>query len=89
MKKQELEQIYTELAMKPSDVIRHLKGAGMDVPDHFLTEMVRHKNGKKKISKPWEAFYRALPINLNNWPKSTSSDCCGCCESLLIIFFVS
>jgi len=66
MKKQELEQIYTELAMKPSDVIRHLKGAGMDVPDHFLTEMVRHKNGKKKISKPWEAFYRALPINLKS-----------------------
>jgi len=67
MKKEELEQIYTELAMKPSDVIRHLKSTGMDVPDHFLTEMVRHKNGKKKISKPWEAFYRALPINLKSF----------------------
>jgi hypothetical protein len=64
MKKEELEKIYEEIRMKPSEIIRHLTEAGMDVPNHFLSEMIRHKNGKKKISKPWEAFYRALPVNI-------------------------
>jgi hypothetical protein len=28
--------------------------------------MIRHKNGKKKITKPWEAFYRSLYVNLQS-----------------------
>jgi len=50
--------------MKPRDVIQFLIEAGMDVPPHLQSEMIRHKNGKKNITKPWEAFYRSLYVNL-------------------------
>jgi hypothetical protein len=60
----ELSDIYKELQMKPRDVIQFLIEAGMDVPPHLQSEMIRHKNGKKNITKPWEAFYRSLYVNL-------------------------
>ena len=64
MDSKELTDIYRELEMKPRDVIQFLIEAGMDVPPHLQSEMIRHKNGKKNITKPWEAFYRSLYINL-------------------------
>jgi hypothetical protein len=64
MDSNELSDIYKELQMKPRDVIQFLIEAGMDVPPHLQSEMIRHKNGKKNITKPWEAFYRSLYINL-------------------------
>ena len=71
MDSNELRDIYKELEMKPRDVIQFLISTGMDVPPHLQSEMIRHKNGKKKITKPWEAFYRSLYVNLqanlNKW----------------------
>ena len=64
MDSNELSDIYRELQMKPRDVIQFLIEAGMDVPPHLQSEMIRHKNGKKNITKPWEAFYRSLYIIL-------------------------
>jgi len=64
MDSNELSDIYKELQMKPRDVIQFLIEAGMDVPPHLQSEMIRHKNGKKNITKPWEAFYRSLYVNL-------------------------
>ena len=61
-----LNDIYKELQMKPRDVIQFLISTGMDVPPHLQSEMVRHKNGKKKITKPWEAFHRSLYVNRQN-----------------------
>jgi len=66
MDSNELRNIYRELQMKPRDVIQFLISTGMDVPSHLQSEMIRHKNGKKKITKPWEAFYRSLYINLQS-----------------------
>ena len=66
MDSNELSDIYKELQMKPRDVIQFLISIGMDVPAHLQSEMIRHKNGKKKITKPWEAFYRSLYVNLQS-----------------------